>query len=137
MSAMGQKLTWLGPREANALLGLERLSAVMAEPETKTNEFIASWRNHYSVLGGSASAPLWFVCIGREEGGMFGSLRERLERRQRLQRRIDLLVGDPASPGSNYMDADPVVSGDMEAAIAEAFHSGQNGPNFVRHRRDR
>ena len=68
---------------------------------------------------------------------MFGSLTERLERRKRLQRRIDLLVGDPASPGSNYMDADPVVSGDMEAAIAEAFRSGQNGPNFVRHRRDR
>ena len=68
---------------------------------------------------------------------MFGSLRERLERRQRLQRRIDLLVGDTAPPGSNYMDADPVDSGDMEAAIAEAFRSRQNGPNFVRHRRDR
>jgi len=68
---------------------------------------------------------------------MFDSLRERLERRQRLQRRIDLLVGGTASPGSKDMDADPVVRGDMEAAIKEAFRRGQNQQYFVRHRGDR
>jgi hypothetical protein len=68
---------------------------------------------------------------------MFGSLRERLERRQRLQRRIDLLVGGTAPPGSKDMDTDPVVRDDMEAAIAEAFRSGRNEPNFARHRRNR
>ena len=63
---------------------------------------------------------------------MFGSLGERLQRRQRLQRRIDLLVRGTASPGSKDMDADPVVSGDMEAAIEEAFRRGQNQQNFIR-----
>ena len=68
---------------------------------------------------------------------MFGSLRERLERRQRLQRRIDLLVGGTVSLGSKDLDADPVASGDMEAAIAEAFRRRQNEPNYARHCRDR
>ena len=68
---------------------------------------------------------------------MFGSLGERLERRQRLQRRIDLLVRGTASHGSKDMDADPVVSGDMEAAIEEAFRRGQNQQNFIRHRHNR
>ena len=68
---------------------------------------------------------------------MFGSLAERLEARQRFQRRIDLLVGRTASPGGKDMDADPGVSGDMEAAIEEAFRRGQNQQNFDRHGRDR
>ena len=67
---------------------------------------------------------------------MFGSLRERLERRQRLQRRIDLLVGGTVSLGSKTLDADPVASGDIEAAIAEAFRRRRNEPNYARHGRD-
>jgi hypothetical protein len=62
---------------------------------------------------------------------MFGSLRERLERRQRLQRRIDLLVGGRVPSGNNDTDADPVVSADMEVAIAEAFHRINPGRNPV------
>ena len=68
---------------------------------------------------------------------MFGSLRERLERRQRLQRRIDLLVGGKVPPGSKDVDPDPVLSGDTEAAIAIAFRRGQNERNYARHCCDR
>ena len=145
MSVLCQKQT--------SLLGRERLRAFWWNLN-QDNEFIATrWNHHFCVRGFrflgrwgisfradgklAASAPLWFVFISREEGGMFGSLGERLERRQRLQRRIDLLVRGTASPGSKDMDADPVVSGDMEAAIEEAFRRGQNQQNFIRHRHDR
>jgi hypothetical protein len=68
---------------------------------------------------------------------MFGSLRERLARRQHLQRRIDALVQGLASPGIKDMDAHPLVEDDIEAAIAEVFRLGRNEPNFARPRRDR
>jgi hypothetical protein len=66
---------------------------------------------------------------------MLGSLRERLERRQRLQQRIDQLVGGTVPPGSKDTDTDPVVSCDMEAAIAEAFHREQNKRSYAPRRR--
>ncbi len=87
---------------------------------------------------------------------MVVSLQERLQilwRRQRLQRRIDLLVSNPPYGGmdrdsskTDWIDPflrskepqdDPLVNSDVEAAIAEAFRRGQNEANFAHHRRDR